>query len=176
MKRRSVGILASVALALGICVVAVPAAQAYTLTGCSWGGPNITWEDQVPASYDAAAASASSRWSTATDVNLSSSTAHKALVVGVSNEGANGMDGYTWWNCPFGSSISAFTTLNPYYTDAFTTNKRTAIYVHEFGHALGLNHATASTVMMYTSPGYVYNTYGYISPRTDDINGMNSIY
>lgn len=177
MTRTVFTMLAVLGLALGLVAMTSSRADAYVLNGCRWSSATITWMDNaISTSHKPAAQSASSRWSSSTDVNLSWSTAYKALKVGDYSMGNNGYDGWTTWSCPGGTYINANADLNNTYTNAFSTDKRTAIYVHELGHALGLAHSNSLAVMMYHSPAHVYNTYGFISPRTDDRSGMNAVY
>lgn len=66
--------------------------------------------------------------------------------------------------------------MNRYYTDAFATNKKRAIWVHEFGHGLGASHTASSNDIMYTCPACVYNDYGYYWPTSVAVAQMNTLY
>ncbi len=97
------------------------------------------------------------------------------MVASMLNQGDNGLDGRTWWVCIGNRTSSASVTLNPYYTNEFYNNQKRAIWVHEFGHALGLGHSVAGTIM-YTCASCTFFDYQVWWPQTDDINGMNVYY
>ena len=48
------------------------------------------------------------------------------------------------------------------------------VATHEFGHALGLNHSTATDATMY--PSYSYCSQAFRTLATDDINGARALY
>ncbi len=92
------------------------------------------------------------------------------------NQGANGYDGWTTWTCSGTWRLSANVTLNPFYTNAFATLKKQAIWTHEFGHGLGASHTGTSSDIMWSSPAYVYNNYGYYWPTSIAVSQMNTLY
>jgi hypothetical protein len=65
-------------------------------------------------------------------------------------------------------------SINTYYTDSYSSQKRKGVITHELGHALGLSHENRlgpGGSVMYDNDGRtVY------SPTQDDINGVNAIY
>ena len=180
MQRRTIRnrLLASAAaLGLTICAL-IPAspAAAYTTTGCKWGSSTVTWNaSNTGSAWSGSATSAALSWANYSDVNGMTTNSSAAMYAYENNAGASGYDGYTNWTCVGGSYLGANVTINPYYANSFSTAKRRAIWVHEFGHGLGLNHGP-SNALMYTCAACVYNTYGYYYPQADDIAGMNSIY
>lgn len=180
--RRWIALLSAAALAVvGGTFIPVSAAVAWTTTGCKWNGPTVTWNasNMSGGTYLTTAKAAATSWASRTDVNGMGTNSSAGMYAYPDNLGANGYDGWTsWnpWNCSggmlyWGSNV----TINPYYTDAFSANKKTAIWVHEFGHGLGLNHGPSNAIM-YTCPACTYNTYGYYYPVSDDIAGMNYLY
>lgn len=99
------------------------------------------------------------------------------LTTGMTTSGLNGYAGWTDWLCGGGGfTLSAHATLNHSYTDGYTTNQKRAVWVHEFGHALGLNHAASNYYIMYTCPRCAYDAHGIFTPQSDDINGANHLY
>lgn len=97
--------------------------------------------------------------------------------VGVQDVGANGVDGHTTWWCTGGKNYAADTYLNtnPAQAGSLSTAARQAVWVHEFGHGLGLSHSGVSNIM-YTCARCTYNNYGRNTPNTDDRNGANALY
>jgi predicted Zn-dependent protease len=91
------------------------------------------------------------------------------------NAGPSGYAGRTTWTCLGGAYLGANVTINPYYANSYNTAKRRAVWVHEFGHALGLDHGPSNALMNTCAP-CVYENYGYYFLRPDDVAGMNSIY
>jgi hypothetical protein len=135
----------------------------------------VTYKKSSPASYSTEVSNSANSWTVLTDVNLSvnsSSTFNTRL----SYDGATGFDGYSTWNCPFSIILSADSRLNTYYVTTFTQQKRQAIWVHEMGHSLGLNHASSVNYVMWQSPAAFWNATGLYSPRSDDVAGMNFLY
>lgn len=71
--------------------------------------------------------------------------------------------------------IYADVTINKYYTDSYSTNKKRSVTCHELGHAVGLGDSSGAVVMNgWTS--YRYDTYGIYTPQQDDIDGVNAMY
>ncbi|MFJ2370623.1 matrixin family metalloprotease [Microbacterium sp. NPDC087665] len=178
-KRRwrvAVGGAAVAALAIGMLIPA-SAASAYAFTNCSWstgGSGNITWQNNTGVYYSDTAVAAAASWANYTDVN-DMTPSGGTMVVSELNNGANGLDGETWWVCANNRTTSASVTLNPHYTDNYFNNQKKAVWVHEFGHALGLAHSSAGTIMFHC-PSCSFRDYQIWWPATDDVNGMNALY
>lgn len=82
-----------------------------------------------------------------------------------------------YYFCPFGGLFAyANVTVNSYNVDSYSAAKKSTVWVHEFGHALGLDHVSSNYYMMYKCPACVYNSHGYNTPKSDDIAGVNHIY
>lgn len=77
---------------------------------------------------------------------------------------------------PVSITLWADSRLNTYYVNAFSTQKRQAVWVHEMGHSLGLDHAASVNYVMWHSPAAFWNATGLYSPRSDDVAGMNFLY
>lgn len=171
------GLALAVTGTLILAVFAIPlVAHAYTTTGCSWGSSTIGLQAAtLPAGYQNYSSSAAT-WNPmdATFVVVTSG----AYTVQVQNNGANGLDGMTTWTCSGGTTIRAVSWLNSNaaQSGSLSVSARQAVWVHEFGHGLGLNHAAAGTIM-YTCPRCTFINYsGRNTPQGDDINGVNSLY
>lgn len=167
---------AAAVFALGMLIPA-SAASAYAFTNCSWstgGTSNVTWQDDTGPADSAVAVAAAASWASYTDLN-DMSPSGGTMVASMLNQGENGLDGKSWWVCNGNRTLSASVTLNPYYTNEFYNNQKRAVWVHEFGHALGLEHSVAGTIM-YTCPSCTFHNYQVWWPQTDDINGMNVYY
>lgn len=153
------------------------AVAAYTTTGCKWAnGPGVTYRILIGSGTNQTQAqNALINWSASTDVNLSASNS-SYFDITAKNDGDNGYDGYTTWVCLFGVTSSAESWVNTYNTASFPALKIQAVFSHEIGHGLGLNHSTAGNIM-YTCPACTYNNYsGRYLPQSDDKAGMNALY
>lgn len=172
-KGRKIGVLLGLALMLGSVLSATNGASAYTHTGCSWGsyGSTVTWDRNLPAGdYRNTAGSAAYSWANATDINGMDPTGG-SMYGFLDNKGNNGYNGWATWSCNGSATGWAYVTLNPYYMDTKTYTEKKTVWVHEFGHGLGLNHSGSGAVM--------YNCSlctGFSLPQTDDINGINALY
>ncbi len=153
------------------------AVAAYTTTGCKWtNGPGVTYRFNMGSGTNQTQAQqALTVWSTSTDVNLTHSYSSNFSITSA-NDGNNGYDGMTTWLCGFGVTTSAQSWVNTYNAASFPANKIEAVYSHEIGHGLGLNHSAAGNIM-YTCPACTYTNYsGRFLPQFDDQAGMNSLY
>lgn len=176
-RGRTVAVAAVLGLLAALALPASPA-SAYTTTGCKWptSTGNVTWNNTVtPGTYETTAKAAALSWASRTDVNSMVPNSSAAMYAYETNDGANGYDGMTTWTCAFGNYLGANVTVNTHYLGAYAANKKQAVWVHEFGHGLGLNHGPSNAIM-YTCAACVYNTYGYYYPVSDDITGMNTLY
>lgn len=59
--------------------------------------------------------------------------------------------------------------------DSYSAGKKALVAMHEFGHGLGLEHATSNESVMYSCPACAYNN-GTRTLTADDISGVNSRY
>ena len=171
--QRILAVVAGLALASGGILLGASSASAYTTTGCSWGayGTNVTWQNNAPAGdYYNSGSAAGYSWAATTDINGMSP--NNGLIVGyLDNKGANGYNGWTTWNCSGSTTTFANATLNPYYTNGFSYANKKTVWVHELGHALGLNHSGTYAIMYHCS-----TCTGFTQPQSDDIAGINALY
>lgn len=159
-------------------LIPASAASAYTHTNCSWstgGTGNVTWQNNIGSVHSDTAIAAASSWASYTDVN-DMSPSGGTMVATAPNDGPNGYHGWTSWNCGTGNRTwSASVTVNRHYVDDFFNNKVKAIWVHEFGHALGLNHSVEGTIM-FSCAACSFNDYQLWWPAPDDVAGINALY
>ncbi|MFD4990830.1 M12 family metallo-peptidase [Cellulosimicrobium cellulans] len=173
--RRIAAAVASLAMALGFVAATAPAASAYNLTGCKWPRAIIGYRaDAMTGNFGTSASSTVSSWNSLSDVDLRSAPG-TTLRLYTQNDGNNGYAGWSTWSCTSGTTTAATARLNTYITTSYVANKKRTVWAHEIGHAIGLSHANAGT-MMYTCPPCTYDTYGRYVPQTDDRNGANSLY
>jgi Matrixin len=104
---------------------------------------------------------------TPTKVGFAFNSTSPTLVIGDVST-ANNYRGQTFTNSATGK---AEVYLNWYYLASDTDTRRRSTSGHELGHALGLDHSTGAVLM-----NDARNRDQVFSPKTDDINGVNSIY
>lgn len=64
--------------------------------------------------------------------------------------------------------------LNYHYTQNYDSGKIQGVAAHELGHAVGLGHAGGCVLMVDNTPAR--SSCGVTGPRSDDENGVNSLY
>lgn len=159
-------------------------AQAYSLTGCKFSSSTIPYlVSGLPSGYDLT--SARGDWTANTDVaGWSTSTIAARADFRFSSYGQLGWSGSTTANtCPGGTNHTTTVSIrtNRTYTDGYSVNKRISVMAHEIGHALGLHHNNTSSpctsvVLMNGFDSERFDTCGVYRTRTDDRNGVNSLY
>ena len=129
--RRLFGALTALVLALGAVVVTTTAAQAWSWSGCKWSLSTLNIRNQMPSgTYSTVAVDSIAAWSNSTDLTLAPTTSTSAAFsIKNYNQGANGYAGYAYTTC-IGTITNAQATLNPYYTDGYSTSKKKAVAVH----------------------------------------------
>lgn len=153
-------------------------ANAYVLIGTKWPTGSQQFENNATAAYVSSATSAMNSWNSATQLNLQESSSAQPLRLFVVNYGATGYEGVTITTKNFltGYFYKADVTLNTYYASSYSTNAKRAVWVHEIGHGVGLDHVSSTKLMMYSCASCVYTNYGYYTPQSDDIAGVNFLY
>lgn len=89
--------------------------------------------------------------------------------------------GQTTWYCNFSTTLMTATANIVYFTqktNGSTATERKQLMIHEFGHAFGLAHYTATpcTQQQMMIPSPVNNTCGYSYPRLGDAGGVDVVY
>jgi hypothetical protein len=167
-------VLTALLLALGIVLAGAPAANAYSWTGCKWSSTTVTYRNNG-GGYAAQVTAAANLWSNLTDVSMSTNPG-STFNVFTQNDGNNGYAGYAYWSCGiFGQTQAADAHFNTYYS-SYSAAQRMAVWVHEIGHGLGLEHAANIAYVMWTCPACHYNSTGRYVPESDDIAGIDDRY
>ncbi|SRR5260221_8234353 len=113
---------------------------------------------------------------------LISTTAATPFHVSVYSMQSDGMDGHTNWQVSGTTPLGATSWVNDFFLAGYSTAARQSVAAHELGHGQGLgditgNFSCANMMLMYyaTNPRF-YPSCGVNIPKSDDINGINSMY
>ena len=177
-NKRMLGAMGALALVISLCAAPLTA-NAYTYTGCKWPASNLNVNIiGTSGTSGTAIRSALSNYTAATDVNLTGvTTTGPTFTANQFNYGATGWAGINSSVCPFGNTTSSAVRLNLYYTfnTAANEGRLRLIWLHEIGHALGLDHVTTVARVMYTPTSSAY-TAGVRNLTSDEKNGINALY
>lgn len=172
-RRRIASALAALIIAGTGVLAGAQAANAYAFGNCKWPGPNLTVTDSVIAGYSAPYTQSRSNWSNNSDVNLTSGSGSSFTVAMTYNTGA---PGYTERSCNiFGNFNYTHVYGNTYHMQGYSDPARRTVFSDEIGHALGLNHVSSTSAIMYPTMA-IYFVYNLYTPQADDINGVNANY
>jgi hypothetical protein len=168
-------------VAFGLTVPA-EAAPAWVDAHCKFTTPILKWKNSTTRpGYSTPAVNSFGAWLvTPTPVYLTLATTGANIVIADGNYGP-GADGGSYVSCVAGYEVAAAQLfINRFYADAYPVAARQSVIVHEVGHALGLDHASAGTCpnMPIMQPLTIdrYTDCLLISPQIDDINGINALY
>jgi hypothetical protein len=147
-------------------------------------GNLLKWKDATGAiSYGNSALAAAGSWSSGTThVSLTEVTTGANIEVRLGHFGPTTECGQTDPSGVDANRHWTSTVVWYYNTDNMngtTSTQRKQCGVHEFGHALGLDHTNrnvCSLVQMMSSSGVNFWTCGYQDPRLGDLNGVNHLY
>lgn len=87
-----------------------------------------------------------------------------------------------WYSNCTGTGIMGDNTwiqANNYWTNGYSDNQNRALFVHEFGHAMGLAHPRANdncNAIMAEHVMALFATCNSYAPRWDDVRGIQAIY
>jgi hypothetical protein len=167
----------------------LPQAQAYSLMGCRFGTATIRWDHysstaSIP--YQSQWVNSVSKWNNSTDVNIIQATPADILFY-PANWGATGWDGQAPNSVGCDNGLQSrgqgfHVYLNTNYASGYSSAKRESVIGHEIGHYLGLAHVGNSTTacgnvtLMHPTTDRRWDACSVNSPRSDDINGVNSLY
>ncbi|QWL30235.1 matrixin family metalloprotease [Rathayibacter toxicus] len=177
MKRKIMRVAAVASTVAVLSLMLAAPAQAYAKNGCSWGSPNVNWfySGQDYGDFKASADEAANNWNV-THVKMThlDTGPFKAYI---QDDGNSGYSGWTEWECSSTQQTTkAESHLNTHDTVGVEYGEKVAIWAHEFGHGLGLNHSTPGNIM-FSCAGCTYQDFGKRNkPQEDDRNGINSLY
>lgn len=178
-----------VLLLCGLAGLAFSNMQAYAtpVTGYSWSSRNITYQNNGSNDYYKNIwTKARDEWNLSTDVFLQAGTNSKFTAGNKSDSGVT-WDGRAEWTFSIitGHYSTMKTWVNTYYTtqSQYKTTNVEGIATHEFGHALGLDHAPFGNPTVMTPNTFERNSSGTLidgrpnkSPTSWDINTINVLY
>jgi hypothetical protein len=180
MSRRAASAALSAALLLSSLVAG--SGQAFVPNGYKWPDPgNLTYWNYSSGNDYTAWQSAFGDWNaTPTPVVMTKNSVRGNEDIGgysVTNSGVK-WDGLTIYTHSGTTFVYAESQLNDFFTDGYVANKRRSVTGHEIGHALGLGHQSGQDLMNPATCGAAsrYCAWGIYTPRSDDINGINTIY
>lgn len=162
-----------------ISLVCAPHAQAYEISGQKWSSPTIiigAYGD-VSGTYRTALQQAISNVNQQTHVHFSIHNGGP-LVAQVVYEGKRKWAGICERDGdrpPYRITWARTKMNTKWMTSGTSVAKKRLVWLHELGHALGLNHTNnASTVMYFNADYSSFNGVQYLT--RDDINGINAQY
>lgn len=156
----------------------------YLASGCKMPFLEVNYVDVGDASYQTATAQATSNWNNVTlirfGVRLTKRTHIVVYQFNDPNDKNVAVTEYYPGDCTGGKSV--LIRYNRYWMDSYSFDKRVAIAVHEFGHALGLAdlYFTLSPNICPVAIMYGYDNQWDVcmknTPQRGDINGIRAIY
>lgn len=187
-SRRALGLAAILAVALT--VSATPAyaddPTAFSLYGCRFNSSAIKWQDSTGfVSWGNRAQFGATQWAgAAVPITLTKVTSGAQIRVELQNLPADTAPARTYYStCSAGIFQGTVEwRYNTAVAGGYTTTEQQQIAVHEFGHALSLNHinkGTCSNLQMMDTDGQGSNGIyfcGYTAPRQGDVAGVNATY
>jgi len=181
------GVSIACCLALAVTLLVPGSATAYVLNYGYWNPPYAYYANAnaapLSSSFFTAAKSGAVVWTNVTDCPFvfywnESQGDLRGCTIGITNQGANGKLGVTYYTFNGTTITKAYTFLNSYYplstSPSSTSYDVQSIAAHEFGHWLPLGDSSVTSATMY---GYIAK--GETIKRTlatDDINGVRAKY
>lgn len=155
--------------------------NAYVHTGSSWDNSKVR---SIHAFKDGNATT-NSIWSSAiTDWNnagtpasfINGSRTSQDIRLSSIHDPATDNDGRAMWYFNGDHyTYSAYSWINTYYTNNYSSLKARSVASHELGHILGLEHETGA-VLMNGNTADRYDRYNIYRPAADDRAGINALY
>lgn len=158
----------------------VTTAYAYNTVGYTWSSSSINYyyDNYNSSRGKSFIGTGASTWNS-TDVTFTNNASYNVYCTEVSNSKVS-WDGLTSYSYSGNRFTSETLQLNMAITSTWNSDGALkSVAVHEFGHALGLDHVTNGKVIMnpYTwGTNSRYGDFGLTTPQTDDKNGANDLY
>ena len=183
MRKNKILLSLFIAFSVMLMFSVINVVHAYNVFGCRWDSSTVYYfYDNYNSSRGKAYFDVGADGWDATDVNFTSGTAGNYNIYCTETENPNvSWEGITEYSNSMGSIISpAIIQLNSAKSTTWNDNGALqSVAIHEFGHALGLDHVKNARVIMnpYTwGENSRYGDFGITTIQADDINGANLLY
>ena len=160
----------------GTLITTESSAEAATYTDSRWGTNSLRFNVlAVSGRARTAIQDASINYTSVTDVDVAVSTSYSAWAAENRYFGNAQIQGRSYWKWRDGITYEAQCCLNNYWGENASTDALRVVWLHEMGHALGLDHVSNNREVMYENAASVYSR-GIYALTVDARNGINYLY